>query len=303
MLKAFALDPCVPADDSTAFAVFVAGLGVENGRLLAEFPKRWRAMAIDLIHSLGSNREAKRAEALLTRLATDGTLRTRLALPFDPNRSWLENASQHQAAFAAIICADGAAEPSSTPWAHPASTLVEGATYWQASRYGVFKNTATNLAGLLGPLLRLDSEVAFMDPFFDAARDHYLKSIEAVLDAAPNVKRLVVHSAVKVGRNNSPVPADRWQAVSRERLSPLLRQDLTISLVRWRELDQSEDPHERWVVTPRGAATLDRGFAADGKINAYNLLPCGEAARRWRTYGMAPYSGSPYALDGELALR
>ena len=173
MLRIYALDPEVASKDVTAFALFVNGLGVDNGRLMAEFPKRWRAMAIDGVQRIQSVLEAKRAEVLLTELATNPTLRTRLALPFEPTNTWLENALQHQTAFTAVISTDEQSAQDITHAAQAASSLLTAAPYWRADRYLEFKSHPEAFARLLKPLLQLADEAVFMDPFFDAQQDRY----------------------------------------------------------------------------------------------------------------------------------
>lgn len=290
MLRKFALDPMV-IHDPAAFAVFVAGLGVDQGRLLAEFPSKWRAIAFQQLKAMDpastSPIQRKRAEALLERLAIEGNLRAKSGVPYEPTATWKENAARNIGAFAAAIYSDDDLEEADQPGLYPASSLISGAEYWEAATLARFRSTGPEYLRVLRALLELHASVAIMDPYAWPEK-RYLDLIRTLSESIPSLRHICIHCSGKVQKGRSHRSQGLWQTDWETYVAPYLRQDLKLHVCRWGELDYDK-PHERWLVTPLGGVSLDRGVAVDGQMNTAHLLPTREAARLWNMYGPESY--------------
>ncbi len=295
MLKRYALDPDVVAD-GMAFAAFVGGLGVEHGRLMAEFPRTWIRMAFERARSIPSMRQQKRAEILLERLRTEAQLKCRAGLEFDGEEPWLTNAECHVDEFDAVIHPDDAEPSIVSERLYPATSLLEDQSYWQVNRHENFTAKAGVYLGLLEPLACLRSSVSIMDPYFEPRRDEFVKGLSEIVSLVKTPRSVVVHASAEP-RDGAPTESSaQWEDVCREHLGALVDADTNLTIVRWLRGASGSRPHARWLVTPVGGVFLDRGFALDNRGNAVTLMDAVEAARLWEAYGTAPFASNEFEL-------
>ena len=302
MLKQYALDPDV-VTDGMAFTAFVGGLGVENGRVMAEFPRAWIRMALERVSSMQSMREQKRVELLLKRLRTEAQLKCGTGLPFDGTLSWLTNAEHHVKEFEAIIYPDDVEPSATSERMFPATSLLEDQPYWQVNRHVRFRATAGAFRELLLPLARLRSRLAIMDPYFNPRRDAYVAGLKEIMSLPPAPSSVVVHTSAERKDGQESGSLQDWQEVCCERLGPLVDADTSLTVVRWVRGTSRSRPHARWLATPLGGVLLDRGFALDSQANSVWLMGAVEAARRWEAYGTAPFATTDFDLSDAIDVK
>jgi len=293
MIRRFALEPSV-ASDRMALVAFVQGLGIENGRVLSEFPRAWTRLALAEARSTLPLRDRKRLEELVIRISTDGLAKVKSGLPFDGQRSWLDNAILQVAGFDAVIHADDSPCPVSHDSVHSASSLLEAPPFWQVDRRVTFVPTRGALAALLKPLLELDRSVAIMDPFFNPTQTRYLKGLAEIVAALQPATSLVVHSSAEVSAGNRLLATPDWDAACRAMPSEIIDHPRSLEVVRWGRGHGVGRPHDRWVITPRGGIELGRGIAVGSERNSAALMPARAAAELWEAFGGTAFSGVGY---------
>jgi hypothetical protein len=300
MIRTYALDPAVTSD-AMAFVAFVQGLGIENGRVLAEFPRSWVALALPHVRSVSSVRDRKRIEELLQRIRVNGLIKVRTGLPFDGHRPWLKNAVENIDRFDAVIYADESSRPAAHERLHAASSLLDEPEFWQVARRVEFVSARGNLARLLTPLLVLDRHIAIMDPFFNPRERRYLTGLNDILASVQPSTSLVVHASTEVVAGASPLSTKEWEDACQTACLELANLE-SLQIVRWAGRDGVGRLHDRWVVTPRGGIELGRGIATGRMKNMAALLPAQAALGFWRTYGRTPFAESEFEIRDSVQL-
>lgn len=145
-------------------------------------------MAVDPIHSQGSDCEGKQADVRLARLAADGTLRTKLVLPCEPRVIWMRvQASTIQRMWrhrrgrchrtdkqAMGVCGLDVGQAR--------NQLAGGAARSaQEQRHEPCRHSRAASPAQFA--------VELMDPFLNAVHGQFPEGIEADLDIAPSVTR------------------------------------------------------------------------------------------------------------------
>lgn len=278
MIKKYVLDPDA-THDVLALVRFLDGLGVEHGRLLAEYPKRWRSLVYERFSKTSSTRTLKLLEDIIKQITIEGALRTKSGVDYDPELGWVDNAANNAEAFAAILYADEAKDIPTHPALHPISTMTQVPLpeYWHVDRDIEVPNRASALVAHLRPFLELEPTVALMDPYFNP-NDAYTAFLREVLKEIPSLTLVTIHSA-----QNAKSKED-WSNQWQERLSSLLSPGATIHIVRWRD-SYERRPHPRWVINRRGGIRFDKGFGQDNFTNELTLLSSSFAVRRWNQFG------------------
>lgn len=296
MIKKYVLDPQA-VTDAEALGHFVKGLGVANGRLLAEYPKKWRVMAWDLLSKDDSSRAVRIARAALESLGPNGALRTIPGnLPYDRGLSWVENAANHAHGFAAAVFADGTVEQP-PPKFYPVSSLaaIPEPEYWHADGSAELPDGfASTLVSYLVPLLELEPEVAFMDPYF-APSSGYGDFIREVLRCVPTLSSITLHSA----RND--LTGAMWRERWLQELGNCFTEGLSFTIVRWRERENFR-PHPRFVVNSMGGINVDRGFESLRYSNSLQIQTAEDARRNWHRFGRPPWSDAVYDLKDVISV-
>ena len=279
-----------------ALATFVQGLGVENGRLMGEFPRNWVRDAYEHLNQVSSVREQARITELLKRISTDGLLKVRPGLHYDRGQTWLDNAIRHIESFDAAICADTTCDRTQDARVHPASSLLKAPPYWHVERRVAFIARRDNYVALLRPLLKLEKQVAIMDPYFNPTRQDNMDGFVGIASILKPNTSLVIHTSTKVDRQGQLIPSEKWSADCRTHLAGHTDGLARLVIVRWTTSSSMGHPHERWVITPRGGIELGRGIAVGSSENTATLLPATTTAQLWADYGEPPFQESKYAI-------
>jgi len=302
MIRTYAIEPQV-ASDRMALVLFVEGLGVENGRLLAEFPKSWFRLAVSAAQGITPLRDQKRVEERLKKVRVSGFLKVRTGRPFDGTQSWLQNAVTQADGFDAIIHADDSPAPEPNDRLHPASSLFDDPPFWRVDRRVTFTSTRRALADRLKPLLALEQSVAIMDPFFNPTQTQYLKGLADIIAVMRPNASLVIHASAEVTAGKQHLTTNEWEAGCRAIPSHVPSHVGSLTIARWAGGAGVGRPHERWVITPRGGVELGRGIAIGRQQNTASLMPAQSASELWEAFGQDPYTGRDLELRDVVYLR
>ena len=301
MIRTYALEPAV-ASDGMALNTFVLGLGVENGRLMGEFPRHWVRDAFEHLNKVSSVREQARITELLKRISTDGLIKVRTQLPYDGSQAWLDNAIRHIGNFDAVICAETTSDRPPHDRLHSASSLLSAPPFWNVERRVAFTASRDNLIALLQPLLRLETQVAIMDPYFNPRRDDSRGGLLGIASVLRANTSLVIHTSTKADKKGVTIPTEQWEADCRAHLTDHVDSFAGLVIVRWTMKSELGHPHERWVITPRGGIELGRGIAVGSFENTATLLPATTTAQLWAEYGEPPFQVSNYAIEDTVEI-
>jgi len=296
MFRTYAIDPEV-SSDTAALLAFIRGLGLEHGRLMAEFPGHWRRLARDYVHTLESETAKALATDLLRDIAHLGYLKVKLGLDFDGSQSWARNAIRHEQHFSAIICPSASPDQHASERVHTAASLVRNEEFWQTDRHTRFTNDSASWREVIGPFLQLGTNgAALMDPYFHPLDARFAESVERLFADHRRLTELFLHCS-RDANETRDLGTNEWARICVAELQPLLRSAASITIVRWSEGPDGARPHERWIVTDRGGLQLDRGIALDGLRNKATWLSAKEATSLWNTYGKSPDSSGEFRLE------
>lgn len=196
MIKEFALDPAAIATWEN-FRYFTEKFGVPQGRLIAEFPGKWKRMVIE-----AAQRSAKPVEftRIVERLrqVSDKVLLASGRPGGDAAKCWLDRAVEEHARlpFAAVIALEN---PSSHPGVLLQSDVNEDLQRFRADRQIEIQRTAKDLVGCIELLLRHSSLVKWIDPHIDLKQSRWRRPFLAALDVLRTKQKhtvLEIHRAV-----------------------------------------------------------------------------------------------------------
>jgi hypothetical protein len=281
MLHEFALDPDVLTNWKD-FRYFVDNFGVPHGRLISEFPKRWRAMVYEATKGC-SEIDRKRIEESLKTIKPKLVRRGR---PYDGRVGWLENAeAQHQLhTFHAIIAHSnprGISEILLADDCHESSSAL-----WCIRRSNSVPGSANELARQAAPLLEISNQIVFVDPYFNPHTSRFLEPLRRFIQSAVSnglPTRLEYH--LRADYENAPT-LTHFQHLCHSRLPELLPQGIGLRVIRWNEKSGGREFHKRYILTERGGIMLDPGLASGGpgELTTLHLLEPDWYQQVWRDF-------------------
>jgi hypothetical protein len=268
----YAIEPEILLDLKD-FQILLQGLGVEHGRVMIEFPKKWKVGLFDAANSAYTRENLKLV--LFTELMKQLTLNGNRCVPsgfnFESNLSWRDNARTIANHLKAVIVKDESLNETNFEcidnlW-HPKSR-------WQVPRDGHFIRSEQGIADFLRPFINLGKELFLFDPYFSPTSHYFRDSLRAILKATERQpKTLEVHADCKDNRSTS----QEWEKDCLAKLPDCVPKGWELTVVRWKRKDGaglSSGPHQRFVLNELGGIGLDYGFQKGGKNDrsAYHLL-------------------------------
>ncbi|GMU83787.1 MAG: hypothetical protein AMXMBFR47_36570 [Planctomycetota bacterium] len=287
MVHEFALEPATLATWEQ-FRYLTEKFGVENGRLIAQFPKSWKKLVYDAFSGAG-DMEKKRIEERLQQESFNCKL-TRPIRVYDPAQAWLPNAVRQQQGsdpFRAIIAT---VNPDNCPTVRIASELDETDRLWSVSRETRVPRTAHALTAAAAPLIRCSRELLIVDPYFDPQIPRFRHVFQSLIrEVGRVVRRLELHCSNL--RSGSTV---HWEQQCRSRLGRLFCGETRLRIVRWAQRAGGETFHARYVLTDRGGLRFDVGLdeGRPGETTDVTLLDTQLHIARWNDFQEADANGS-----------
>lgn len=271
MLYEFALDPSVLSDwQSVRF--FLDRFGVEYGRMISRFPKKWMRMVYEAAADCGDV-ELKRIEARLQMLKEN---QDRVFLNsdrlYEPQLEWILNAEAANAGrpFHAII---STCNPRDCPTVLIAEDVYDGNALFKTDREIYVSSTAQDMAKAIAPMLLAAKEIVFIDRHFDAEQDRFLKPLKEFVKAAVSAETTRIEYHLRGDLKDSPY-AEEFEEYCKNNIPELLPKGVQIRLIRWQQRYRGQGFHARFVLTEIGGIQFDPGLdeGKPGEQTKLNLL-------------------------------
>ena len=286
MLKEYALDPSCLGEWSD-FRYLIEKFGVPQGRLIAEFPGKWRKMVYASCRSF-SFQQRQKLEFELKRIKKYGLSRT--SRLYDGDHDWLSNAlAQHRIQpFHAIISTENDAENRVLA----ASEITEDDPLWGVQRTMVVSRQAEQMAAAVTTLLAAAKRIILIDPHFGPENARHRRPFQAFLRQAVQnrpygMPSIEVHTQVKSTE-------EFFRDECHSKLNSLIPRGLTVQFIRWTAKQGGQPLHNRYILTDLGGVSFQHGLddGRAGETDDISLLDRESYEQRW-----AEYTGDDPAFD------
>ncbi len=250
MLHEFALEPSL-LNGWQIVRYFMGKFGVDQGRLISRYPKRWERMVLDAL-SCPPVERARIEEAL--RRGKNRLLSRHHE--WQESLSWLANAEAEHALrpFHGIIAADN---PNNRPFILRESDLDETQPppLWAVARSRVVKRTAAEMVEVLQVLLRMAKTVLFVDPNFGPRSRNFRVVLEGCLVAMLDQHKKCQAHRIEYHTGDDLEGGD-FTTLCHGHLTDIIPNGVRLRLVRWR----SRELHNRYVLTDVGGISFGQGL-------------------------------------------
>jgi hypothetical protein len=304
MLQEFAIDPTM-LGGWEQYSRVVQDCGVEHGRLISDFPNRWRKMVWEAFIA-NPSRTARESELMLYEL--EKRLPARLipsARRYDFNdksQDWLRQAEREHRLkpFRAIVARSN---PRNSADVLMASELdkEDDNCKWKVKREDSIPRTPAAIAGLGRALFAISKQVRLVDYNLAPEALRFTKSLREILrvlsDANRNTRCVELHIEKKtdeiffVGKCNS-----EWARI--------VSGGVELRVYRWKQRLGGPELHRRFILTERGGIWVDKGLDAgkEGEITDVGLVSEEIRKGRWEDYNRSrkDAGGNPVDTTFEL---
>ena len=286
----FAIDPNI-LTTWQSYSYVVQDCGVPHGRLIADYPNRWRKMVSEAAKAC-----AQRTELDYTRIEyhlqheVPAKLVTRNGAYNHQNNDWLAQAESEHAknAFRAIV---SSTNPRSVARVLKISALdKENDPYWQVEPYMRAEREPTVLASAARFLFAISKKVKFVDPNFGLEALRFRISLNAFLSTIRAANSGLVEVEYHF-RQKSAAEFFAEQLKKPPVSQPLnVPRGMRVRFVRWKQLPGGDDLHPRYLLTDRGGMTYDVGLDAGKAGEKTKIYRMSEQDREetWNQYETNP---------------
>ena len=294
MLHEYAVEPRAIATDWQSCRYLSEKFGFDRGRLLSLYPSKWLKLAIEAASDLPDIQKKKVVEKL-RRLKQDCSVRA--GRDYDPGLAdWLTNAvAQHTInPFRAIIAVENAGGQEfvlrlgNVDERHPLMNVV---------RSHAIPRDVESLATGLQSALRFGRRIVFVDPFFAPYERRYKDIFSRLLSIAkelnPQANCEVHYRYHKDNRNN--LELGRKAA----RFKDMVPDGVSLTIYCWREREDGEDFHARYLLMEQGGISIDAGFDPVGAHQTTDVSLMGLELSRIRL-AMFAREATTYELVGPV---
>ena len=296
MLFEYAVEPALVATwaDRRTGRYFRDKFGIGSPRLISRFPKRWKKRVWDAWKASerenGGEVARRRMEELIQQLSE--VMVERRCAVWDAERSWMENALGQKVPFHAILARHN---PTGDPKVLVADELDESTAGWIAPRGRAVARRAETIADAVGGMLRIATDIIFVDPYFAPGRRDFVRVIAACVRAGCK-GRAVGPAAVRILSSDREANGshEHFRTECRARLPREFPAGQAVVIRRLGERTNGEKLHNRYILTELGGVSLGAGLdeREAGATDDLNLLANHQYRRRW-----AQYAGDPPEFD------
>ena len=299
MLFEYAVEPELAATwvEPRTGRYFIDSFGIGSPRLMSRFPKRWRRrvwdawQAMEKTNGRDVDRRRRRMETLIQHLSSAMVQRRRAV--WDAEGSWMENALGQEVPFHAILARHN---PTGDPRVLVADELDESTAGWVAPHGRAVARRAETIADAVGGMLRIATDIIFVDPYFAPGRRDFVRVIAACVRAGCK-GRAVGPATVRIFSSDREANGthEYFWAECRECLPREFPAGREVVIRRLGERAGGEKLHNRYILTELGGVSLGVGLDESreaGATDDRNLLASNQYRRRW-----TQYAGEPPAFD------
>jgi hypothetical protein len=251
LIREYALEPTVICNWDR-FQRFIGHFGIQHGRLISRYPKRWKQMVIDALSGCADVERLRIVERLRT---VDDRLLPRQH-DWNPGMSWVANAeSEHGIRpFHAIIAGTN---PHRHDFVLVSDELDETnpPPHWKAQRSRIVRREAEQMAQAVALLLRMSKKIVLIDPHFGPENGRHRATLEHFLVAVLQDRAIGASVEVAVHTGDKASFAF-FESECRARLAPLIPMGLQVQLIRWKQ----DQLHNRFILTDLGGVTFLHGL-------------------------------------------
>lgn len=306
MIHEYALEPELVASwhDLLKYRLFVEMFGLEAGRVVSRYPKKWTKLVWDAFEAdfgkTASPVDRSRMGKLLKQITKP--VAKRPGCIWDATHDWLINAeSEHiRKPFHAILARNN--PRGNTGVLRESEVLEDTAKGWDAPGTATVPRNAEEMASRVAPMLRCATKILFVDPNFRANRERFRKPLAAFLQRVDTQTSGITIELHTEDRDDTP----SWEEFRREckdKLPSIIPKGLTLAVSRWKEREGGEKLHNRYILTDIGGVSfligLDEGDPGNNETDDVARLSANTYAKRWQNY--AGPNGA-FDLDGEVFL-
>jgi hypothetical protein len=256
MLHEFAVEPEAIAKDWESFRYVTEKFGVEQGRVVSRFPKRWSKKVVAAANAVDQNLGKRITEKLAHERFVVSFGRT-----YFDDASWIANALREdgRSEFAGIIAGGPC------PEAPNRRTVPElDNNFFYCARQVVVRRDAQVLADTVHSLLACARQIVFVDPHFNPTRPKWRRTLAAFLRAAtargnrPSI--IEYHIQWKDPGFADGRWHDRFVEACRDELPAVIPTGFNLRIVRWDDRNTPEQMHARYILTDRGGVSVENGL-------------------------------------------
>ncbi len=289
MIYEYALEPALLSNWKDC-RYFAEKFGIPQGRLISRFPRRWERMVLDSLAGCGEVERARIVECLV-RLQKSILSRHH---EWNNQLDWLANAeTEHgKRPFHAVIAGSN---PRNREFVLEGDSISEANPLWRVPHMPPVQRMATDMAQRVAPLLCISKRILFVDPHFRPNEIRWRRPLQAFLSVATNARRPGDILKVEIHVNDE-LETTFFETQCRQCLPQIIPGRLRVRILQWREREQGEKLHNRFILTDMGGVSfgvgLDDADGDDGQTDDVYLL-------NEETYTMrfAQYTSSNPAFD------
>jgi len=301
MIFEYALDPklvCTWTDRKTC-SFFKDQFGIEHGRLVSRYPKRWKKFVWNAYQKSKESRpqtdkkraQIQREESKLTELLQriGEIMIRRHKRDWNENNSWLNNAlSEHKKCpFHAIITQSN---PNNMSFILTQNDLYEeNCPLWETNRGIPINRKAKDMANIVSPMLKNCRVAIFVDPYFRSNQRKWRRTFKeffkelSTKHSQPSLLRIEVHASAEIYKAPS---SDEFQNECMKNMANCIPKGLNVLFKRWKQKPNGEKLHNRYILTDIGGVSfligLDEGDK--GETDDVTLLDIEQYKLRWSQY-------------------
>ncbi len=266
MIKEIALDPCLFAQWPHHLALREA-FGVEKGRVISAFPKKWKGFVRDEVNRLiaegliGDNKGKSILGWLTVPFGNTDTRMVNGAAPYDGNKPWRINATTHWQAFDAILSHREIGAENAL-FADVDHEYLRDPKF-SADTQRTIQRKRQPIVECAWQLLRDSKMVRLIEPHFNPHKPRFRDVLEALLDRlhkeGSSIREIELHVKHPNGKDpQDPTPPIFTASELKGKLSPLLRSGWKLRVHLWTR--GREKMHPRYLLTDRGGIQIDHGW-------------------------------------------
>ncbi len=282
MIQEFAIEPAA-IDNWKDFRFIYAQAGVEHGRLISRFPRKWDDMVMKACKANPDMKDIERSR-IVSRLQNIKNKMAKLNRPYDPEKNWMFNVQiqQTQNPFHAVIVrhneinADNFLNIDDLDEQH----------LWQISKGRVVPRRAWDLACCARLLLQVSRQIIIIDPNFDPAKPRFIETFQYMITFAFEQhapERLELHAEYQYHKDQKR--KNGWKEDCIKNIPALIPEGFKIGVFQWEAKRFGDRPHARYILTERGGICYDYGIdEGDGQTTDVSLIDHSVYEQRWRDY-------------------